>query len=1488
MVTTRLANLAWKISGSRGLKVNFLDKSKSWDLFCNIVFGEEDNCPLELEEIGKTIAENCKGLPLSVIVIGGLLAKSEKTQDFWEYIAENLSSVVNLEDNERCLRILYMSYKELPVHLKPCFLYMGVFPKDNMTYVSRLKKLWVAEGFLKSISGKSLEEAAEEYLNNLIDRNLIVPLMTGSSGKIKLCSMHDILRDLCLREAQKEKFLSSLEIGQATTIHRRIVVHQISSKDKYDRHRVLHSAQLVRSLTCDFQEALPLASFRLLRVLKRTYSEDIFDLRRENGYLREAIFKLVNSRYLALGANSCFRHSFPSSMHFLGNLQTLIFRTTSYQIIDAPPEIWKMHQLRHLDVNVLRIPDPTTATGDEFVLPNLQKMSEIVNFKCCEAVVKRIPNIKKLRICYNDFYSLIYCLENLGHSDISSLHYCLKNLGRFQKLESLYFSLSSRVRRSDLMDSLSFSNSLKKFFEGLPSPVGRYNKKDRLRVLEITDIDDLEYWTVDNSHFPCLHHLCLRHLRKLKKIPWGFGEIQTLELIELAMCSDSAVISVKEIAEQQEELGNEDLLVIVHLEPDSELAPELKSLANLFLAVMRFGWPSRRQQLGVVVRGKTGNIVHLSIMLDQGVCTFQVAARELRVDSDERQHNTLRLSTILKEESETEMATAYAALVSLMHIIEQIQHHPRPPVSLDKAQVQSLQENAAVLQDFLELYSHRLRQEYEEDGLMFRIADAAHAAEDVIENHIVDQILDQSTSATGENISSTDHHFYQDLHKVIADMDLIKKDVIEIKEKTRIVQDPQLHRNSYPAGCRVIPIVGMGGIVSQEYHIREILLELVCQENKERKEALMAMSDEGLGEMLYKSLCGRRYLIVMDDMWSIDVWEKINMFFPNTNTESRIMITTRLSNLALQISGSRGLRMNFLEENISWDLFCETVFGEIGNCPLELEEIGKRIAKNCQGLPLSVIVIGGLLAKSEKTQLYWKHIAENLSSVVNLDDNARCLRILYLSYQELPIHLKPCFLYMGVFPEDSKTCVSRLRKLWAAEGFLKPISGKSLEEVAEEYLKDLIDRNLVIVRLLGSRGTVSLCSMHDLLRDLCLREAKNEKFLFSLELEQGTAIRRHNVVRQRSSKEEYDLTKVLHPAQLARSLSCDFQEALPLASFRLLRVLKQIYAEDLYYITTKSWYQIEDIFKLVNLRYLAFFAGTDLRFSFPSSIHNLWNLQTLIVTGLRSQTIDAPPEIWKMHQLRHVYIFTLRLPDPPTATGDEFALPNLLEMSIIKNFKWCEAVIKRIPNIKHLYIFYDDSSSLHYSLENLGYLHKLESLTCNFHCSVRRSYLVESLSLLHSLKKLTLWCCYLQWEDITRNIGSLPHLQVLKLRHGSTIGPTWETVEGLFCCLRFLEITYIDDMEQWTVAESSHFPRLNSLHLVKLHKLKKIPSSFGDIQTLELIKLEMCSDSVIISAKEIAEQQEEFGNSDFRVEVYVEPNSELKSLTNHNFRVFTR
>ncbi|XP_073282833.1 putative late blight resistance protein homolog R1B-17 [Primulina huaijiensis] len=187
----------------------------------------------------------------------------------------------------------------------------------------------------------------------------------------------------------------------------------------------------------------------------------------------------------------------------------------------------------------------------------------------------------------------------------------------------------------------------------------------------------------------------------------------------------------------------------------------------------------------------------------------------------------------------------------------------------------------------------------------------------------------------------------------------------------------------------------------------------------------------------------------MDDMWSIEAWKKLKFFFPKGNDGSRIMITTRLSVVASYF-GTCSIKMNFLDEDKSWELLSKTVFGK-ECCPLELKDIGEKIAKKCRGLPLSVVLVGGLLASSEKTQKNWEFDAENLSPILNLKDDEHCSKILSLSYDYLPAHLKPCFLYMGVFPEDSEIRVSWLVKLWIAEGFLKPIKSKSLEAVARAY-----------------------------------------------------------------------------------------------------------------------------------------------------------------------------------------------------------------------------------------------------------------------------------------------------------------------------------------------------------------------------------------------------------------------------------------------------
>ncbi|KAI3472775.1 hypothetical protein Pfo_031178 [Paulownia fortunei] len=826
---------------------------------------------------------------------------------------------------------------------------------------------------------------------------------------------------------------------------------------------------------------------------------------------------------------------------------------------------------------------------------------------------------------------------------------------------------------------------------------------------------------------------------------------------------------------------------------------------------------------------------------------------------------------------------AYAAVVSLMNIMEQIQNHTRNSFFFHKKQIESLREKVGFLQEFIEGYSHGGSKEAE--VLESQIACAAHAAEDVIETHVVNQILAGSTGH-----GKTGSIFLLDLHKVIEDMDSIKVKVMKVKEESGI-KDLQPTYSMPATSSRplttgkntmvgfddeliqlmdvltrqqssrvIIPIVGMGGIgkttlaknvyenltimqhfdiracvtISQQYSMREILVVLLsCLGKQESSENL-----------LHKRLSGRRYLIILDDMWNIEVWNKIKFFFPDNDNRSRIVVTTRQSKVAVQF-GSWFLEMNFLDEDKSWKLLCEKAFPQEG-CPPELEEIGKKIAKKCKGLPLSIVVIGGLLGKSLKTQEYWENVEKSINSILNSGDDKQCLNILSLSFNYLPAHLKPCFLYMGIFPEDHEIRVSRLIKLWVAEGFLKPNKAQSLEEIAEGYLKDLVDMNLILVCRWGSNGKIKTCNIHDLLRELCLRVAKKERNR-----------ERRIVFLESISKMKYQrrFFHALRSASLARSLICEGGRLS--FKFRLLRILNVVDSDPL-----------EGIFKQVNLRYLAY---EPLWIEeLPSSLSLLWNVQTLIIKG-HYWRISAPSEIWEMPQLRHLEFDTLRLPDPPSnrvAQQDDFVLRNLQTLLEIMNFRLSEEVCKRIPNIKKLHINYEDFSgecegSTYYCLHNLGRLHKLESLKCLFRKPPNRGDLLQKLNFPSSLLKLSLHSCEFHWEDLTI-IGLLPHLEVLKLEWNSVIGPKWDPVEGEFLRLKFLKISGCRDLIYWT-ADSSHFPVLENLVLYGLSKLDEIPSGIGEIPTLRIIRLDYCSVSAAISAVKILEEQESLENEGLQV-----------------------
>ncbi|CAA2964253.1 late blight resistance homolog R1A-3 isoform X1 [Olea europaea subsp. europaea] len=120
------------------------------------------------------------------------------------------------------------------------------------------------------------------------------------------------------------------------------------------------------------------------------------------------------------------------------------------------------------------------------------------------------------------------------------------------------------------------------------------------------------------------------------------------------------------------------------------------------------------------------------------------------------------------------------------------------------------------------------------------------------------------------------------------------------------------------------------------------------------------------------------------------------------------------------------------------------------SCPQELLEIVKQIAIKCHSLPLAMVVIAGVLANMENKEHLWEEVARNLSSHLSKNSD-NYIQILELSYNHLPMHLKPCFLYFGAYKEDEEIHIQKLISLWVAEGYIKKEEHKSLEDVALEY-----------------------------------------------------------------------------------------------------------------------------------------------------------------------------------------------------------------------------------------------------------------------------------------------------------------------------------------------------------------------------------------------------------------------------------------------------
>ncbi|KAK6128715.1 hypothetical protein DH2020_037565 [Rehmannia glutinosa] len=645
-----------------------------------------------------------------------------------------------------------------------------------------------------------------------------------------------------------------------------------------------------------------------------------------------------------------------------------------------------------------------------------------------------------------------------------------------------------------------------------------------------------------------------------------------------------------------------------------------------------------------------------------------------------------------------------------------------------------------------------------------------------------------------------------------------------------IFQDPLI---SSQFDCRVWVTLG------PECPHREIICGILAQIDPHIDIMHIEGSDEELDEYLHKSLKDRRYLIVLDDIWDVGVMDGLKGLLPDDINGSRVLLTTRIKDVADVGGIHQRYWMTDLHDTESWCLLRELVFGE-ELCPPQLEKAGKKIAQKCEGHPLTIVIVADFLRKADKTPDHWNKVAEKENSVFN-DAYDKMLGVLYPSYQYLPQYLKACFLYMGVFPQKYEISLPKLFMLWIAEGFLEPGPDKSIEDFAMECLADISRRSLIVEVQKRYNYRTKTCRLHSVFWHLCLVEARKNKFFHVVNSYADSLVEaikdQHRLCIHKNIlfgiKEVYNSMASI---STARSLLCTgLHHPYPVSiclGLRFLRVLDAL---------TIPFYEfpIDQILNLVHLRYLAltFYNG-----NIPSSISKLWNLQFLIVhrhlsIKLYGSQSYLPIEIWDMKELKHLQIMGSDLPDPCYETP---ILKNLLTLLDVSARSFTKGVVKRIPNLKKL--------GIRIELE----LDSIEPLSCFHH--------ISNLRRLESLKCVILNPIVAPHIEPLPNfpsemstIASLPNLKVLKLRCYAFRGPKWEIYGEAFAQLEFLLIEDTD-LVHWTVGDGG-FPFLETVRIKNCYKLEEVPEEFrNSIITIHLID---CNPLAVTCAKEIQKKMEQ-------------------------------
>ncbi|XP_062219690.1 putative disease resistance protein RGA3 [Phragmites australis] len=655
--------------------------------------------------------------------------------------------------------------------------------------------------------------------------------------------------------------------------------------------------------------------------------------------------------------------------------------------------------------------------------------------------------------------------------------------------------------------------------------------------------------------------------------------------------------------------------------------------------------------------------------------------------------------------------------------------------------------------------------------------------------------------------------------------------------------------------------------------------------------------------LLVDLLKGKRFLIVLDEVWNIEkaVWELLEGPLRFALRGSKVIVTSRNAEVGMTMGCDhrRQLRLNCLSDATCW-LICKSYafdYHEMEMCP-KLASVGEEIVKGCKGLPLVAKAVGGLIRCKPDGEKWWEVLH---SDVWNNDELVNeILPIVRHSYDHLPRHLKNCFAYCSLFPKGYIFDKEELIRLWMAQGFLQHHERLLPEDVGRKYFDDLLGRCFFQESPFYD-VTEGRYEMHDVFHVLAQSIAEKEySSIDSYKYNNRCDMINHESIRHSSmlpSLTESDLTiegQLFHRQDLRTLLvikrSCYETEGnslfvkIPYDLFLLLECLRTL---DL---SNTSISQIpSSIGNLIHLRYLGL-KNTKLK-RIPESVCGLLNLQTLDLKHSHCLT-ELPRGIRYLVNLRHLEL--------PVSEYPSISIPSELEL---------------LTGLQTLNAFYvaDNSvdcgiSGLRYMVNLSGELHisglmnvchvrdainadmhsktKLKKLVLKWWSLTARSQLldVQTSSLVldklqphpnleelivsgycsdkfpswlgscyfFNLVKVTLEGC--ENCDVFPSLGQLPclkHLVIQQMEKVQIIGREFIGFSGLltqgFPALETLDIRKMYDLEIWDGVEDGDFPLLRDLNVSGCSKLRKLPQ-LGSLVNLRIQSCEQLCDLPVLRA----------------------------------------